>query len=85
MVGRDDQHQFVPVNKDDGQTGIADRHRHEPEVHRVIDDRIENLAIVGTSDVDCHIGILFLELGEYFGEDVQASAFIGAHNDLAAR
>ena len=72
------------MDQDDGQSWIGDRHGHEAEVDRVIDDRVENLAVVGAGDVDRNVRVLLLELGEDLREDVQAGAFIGAYDDLAA-
>ena len=71
------------MNQDDGQARVGDGHGHEAEVDRVVDDRVENLAVVGAGDVDGHVRVLLLELGEDLGEDVQAGAFIGAHDDLS--
>ena len=72
------------MNQNDGQPGVGDRHGHEAEVHRVVDDRFQDLAVIGALDVDRHVRILLLELGKDFGKDVQAGAFVGAHDDFAA-
>ena len=72
------------MDQDDGKSCVAHRHGHETEVYRVIDDRFENLAVVGAGDVDGNVRVLPFELGEDLREDVQAGAFIGAHDDFAA-
>jgi hypothetical protein len=83
VLGRRDDHQFVAVNQNNRQTGIGDRHGHETEVHRIVDDRFQNLAVIGARDVDGHVRVLLLELSKVFGRDVQACAFISAHDDLS--
>ena len=54
------------------------------EVHGVVDHRFQNLAVVGSFDVDGDVGILPFELGEDLGKNMEASVFVGAHNNLAA-
>ncbi len=83
MLGRRDDHQFVAVNQNHRQPGVGDRHRHETKVHRIVDHRFQDLAVIGARDVHRHVRILLLELGKDFGKDVQAGAFIGADDDLA--
>src|SRR5207253_9540241 len=85
MLGRNDNHKLVAVDQNHRQARIADRHGDHAEVDGVVDYRIQNLGVVGALYIDGNIRILLLELGEDFGKDVQASSFVGANDDLAAR
>src|SRR5712692_192437 len=76
--------QFIPMNEDYGEPVVADGKRNDAEVDGIVDYRFQNLAIVGALDVDGDIGVLLLEFGKDFGKDVQAGAFVGADDDLAA-
>ena len=82
--GRND-YQLVAMDEDHGQPVVCDGQGHDAEVHGIINDRVENLGIVSTLDVDRDIRILFLEIGKHLGKNVQACTLVSSYNDLAAR
>ena len=84
MLGRSDDHEFVAMNQDDGQPGVGYRQGNDAEVDGVIDYRFQNLGIVGALDIHADIGVLLFELGENFGQDVQARALVGSDDNLAS-
>jgi hypothetical protein len=67
------------------QAGVFARKRDDAEVHGVLDHRFEDPRAFGSRNAHRDAWIGLLELGEHFGQHVQASALVGAHDDLAAR
>ena len=84
MLWRRDQDQLISMNEYHGQTAVVDGKGNDAEIDRVIDDRFENLGVVGALDIHRHIGILLFEVCKNVGQDVQAGAFVGADDDFAA-
>ena len=85
MVRRRNQDQLIAMDEHYGQTVVVDGKGNDAEIDRVVDDGLENLGVIGALDVHRHVGILLLEIRKDVGQDVQASAFVGADDDLAAR
>src|ERR1022692_335178 len=72
------------MDEDYGEAVVFDRQGDHAEIDGVVGNRLENLGVVGTLDVDRDVGILLFEIGKDLGEDVQASAFVGPYSDGAA-
>src|SRR5207253_6563203 len=84
MMWRRDDDEFIAVKQHHGQPSVGDRHGDDAEIHRVVDHRFENFAVIGALDIHGNIGVLLLELGENLGKDMQTCPFVGADDDLAA-
>src|ERR1700732_3018885 len=77
-------YQLIAMDEDHGQPGVCDGQGYDAKVHGIINDRVENLGIVSTLDVDRDVRILFLEIGKHLGKNVQACTLVSSYNDLAA-
>ena len=71
------------MDGDCGQTIVADGQRDDTEIHRILDDRLQNFCVVGAGNADRNIRVLFLEMCKDFGKDMQASPFVSTDDDFA--
>src|ERR1035438_6959255 len=83
MLWRGNQNQLVPMDEYHRQARVRHGKGNDSKVNRVVDDRFEDLSVVRALDVHRNIRILFLEVGEHIGQDVQAGALVRAYYDFA--
>src|ERR1700722_10109569 len=85
MLRRRNHNQLVSMDENHGQAVVGDGKGNDAEVDGIVDDGLENLAVVCPLNVYGDIGILLLEVGKHIRQDVQASALVRPHNDFAPR
>src|SRR5437588_10467632 len=84
MLGRRNYDQFIAMNHLRLEPIIIHWKRHDAEVHYIFENRFQNPRVIGALDTHGNVWIVAFKLREHFGQNVEASAFIGTDDNFAA-
>src|SRR6202140_1205023 len=80
-----DNNQFIAMNHLRIEPIVRNRQGNYAEIHHVLKNRFQDARVIGALDAHGNIRIIAFKLREDLGQDVEARALIGAHDNLAAR